>query len=195
MYFFSIFVASAGVIESLEKIKRRFVWGGDKNKNKISWVSWENVVAPKTSGGLGLGSLKALNFALIPKGWWKVRTDNRSLWCLVIRGIHNLKNKPADCISRKIIPGVWNNIAGATRLLYKNRINMKVVLVKQVERGDDSLFWWDKWITTEPLKDLFPDVYQLESRKRCKVEERVKIGCLTWKWKSYPSLPSHFSGR
>lgn len=45
------------------------MWGGGENKHKISWVSWEKVVAPKEKGGFGLGSLRAFNLAMIVK-WW-----------------------------------------------------------------------------------------------------------------------------
>lgn len=59
------------------------------------------MIAPREADGLGLGSLKALNLSLIVKWLWRLKTDGPSLWSKVIKGIHNLYNKPADHISKK----------------------------------------------------------------------------------------------
>lgn len=75
--------------------------GGSIDRKKINWVSWEKVTAPREADGLGLGSLKALNLSLIVKWLWRLKTDGSSLWSKVIKGIHNLYNKPADHISKK----------------------------------------------------------------------------------------------
>lgn len=69
-YYFSLFVAPIGVINILESIRRKFLWGrNDDGKRKINWVSWKKIVSPKEVGGLALGSLRSLNLSLIGK-WW-----------------------------------------------------------------------------------------------------------------------------
>ncbi|XP_023744085.1 uncharacterized protein LOC111892246 [Lactuca sativa] len=78
-FYFSLFVAPAGVIKTLEKLRRNFLWGGAEESRKINWVNWQNVLSPKNVGGLGLGSLKALNLALILKWWWRLKVDGTSL--------------------------------------------------------------------------------------------------------------------
>lgn len=65
LYFFSIFKAPCNVINSLEKNRRRFFWGGNDEKKKIHWVAWSKLLAHKENGGLGVGSLRALNIALL----------------------------------------------------------------------------------------------------------------------------------
>ena len=65
--YLSLFVAPVGVIDKLEEIRRKFIWGGVEDKAKINWVSWNQVVAPKSDGGLGIGSLSALNISLTVK--------------------------------------------------------------------------------------------------------------------------------
>lgn len=37
----------------LESIRRQFLWGGCKEKRKVHWVAWENVIAPKDMEGEG----------------------------------------------------------------------------------------------------------------------------------------------
>lgn len=69
-YFFSLFIAPVAVTDALEKIRRNFLWGVEYVKRKIHWVSWHKIVASKTNGGLGVGSIRALNIILIVKWWW-----------------------------------------------------------------------------------------------------------------------------
>ena len=66
-YYLSLFKAPTGVMEKLETIRRRFLWGGGEDKRKIHWVAWDKVVAPKKKGGLGVGSIQAINIGLLVK--------------------------------------------------------------------------------------------------------------------------------
>nr|KAJ0214953.1 hypothetical protein LSAT_V11C300147850 [Lactuca sativa] len=61
LFYFSIFKAPISIIDNLEKLRRRFLWGGSKEKQKINWVAWKVVLGPKSSGGLGVGYLASLN--------------------------------------------------------------------------------------------------------------------------------------
>lgn len=66
-YYMSLFVAPDGVIQVLEKLRSRFLWGASEERRKIHWISWDLVVAPKESRGLGVGSIKSLNMSLLMK--------------------------------------------------------------------------------------------------------------------------------
>ncbi|KAI3720995.1 hypothetical protein L2E82_31996 [Cichorium intybus] len=105
-YYFSLFKAPEGILEELEKKRRRFIWGGNEDKRKICWVSWKKVIGDKSKNGLGLGSLRALNLSLLVKWWWRLRRNPQDLWNRTITGIHNLARKPAHCLSNKSISGV-----------------------------------------------------------------------------------------
>nr|KAJ0217922.1 hypothetical protein LSAT_V11C300121640 [Lactuca sativa] len=94
LYFFSIFKAPCNVISNLEKIRRRFFWGGNDEKKKIHWVAWSKVLAHKEKGGLGVGSLRALNIALLVKWIWRLIDDKNSVWKEIITGLHNLHRTP-----------------------------------------------------------------------------------------------------
>ena len=61
-YYFTLFFAPIGIINTLESIRRKFLWGtNDDGKRKVNWVSWQKLISPKKAGDLGLGSLRALN--------------------------------------------------------------------------------------------------------------------------------------
>ena len=42
-YYFSLFKAPMKVINILERLMRRFLWGGSDEVKKISWVAWDTV--------------------------------------------------------------------------------------------------------------------------------------------------------
>lgn len=151
-YFMSIFVSPMGVLESLEKIRRQFLWGGDDNKYKIPWVSWGKVVTSKEKGGLGLGSLRAFNLAMIVKWWWGLKNNKSTLWRRVIMGIHNLHNKPAKTLAKKTIPGIWSNIAGVIQELQKDGLSFDDIFKKQVREGEDTLSGWIHGMVVNPLE-------------------------------------------
>lgn len=67
-YYLSIFTTPTGVVDKTEKIRRKFLWGGNDEKKKIHWVSWDKVIASKEVGGLGVRSIRALNIRLIVNG-------------------------------------------------------------------------------------------------------------------------------
>nr|XP_043625624.1 uncharacterized protein LOC122597052 [Erigeron canadensis] len=93
IYYLSIPKAPSKVIENLEKIRRRFLWGGAENSTKINWVCWTRVIAPKEEGGLGLGSLKHLSDSLLLTWWWRFHKETNLIWSQAIKAIHKSKNE------------------------------------------------------------------------------------------------------
>lgn len=73
----------------------------------------------------------------------------------MIKGIHNLKNKPAGQISKRSLSGVWNNIARVPIELQKMGISIDDVFVKKVCAGDETLFWQDLWCGAETFKTTY----------------------------------------
>ena len=71
--------------------------------------------------------------------------------------------------------------------LTKVGINFHDILKKQVRNGNDTLFWLDSWCDSESLKDKFPELYQLERHKTCRVSQRVQAEGHTWEWRSTPA--------
>lgn len=111
LYFFSLFRAPSLIIDLLKKLIRRFIWGGNNEKNKINWVVWKIILCDKEKRGLGFGSLYSLNWALLIKWIWRYQVDHNFLWRRVICGIHNLDRKPVKSMAKKSFPCVWYNIS------------------------------------------------------------------------------------
>ncbi|GKA89951.1 hypothetical protein Tco_0811763 [Tanacetum coccineum] len=69
-----------GVLKTMESIRSKFFNGVDSSDRKISWVAWDNVLASKLNGGLGVSSFFALNSALLLKWVWRFISGDGSLW-------------------------------------------------------------------------------------------------------------------
>ena len=143
-YFLSLFRAPVAIAEELEKIRRRFLWGGNSDKRKIHWVSWEKVTARKSDGGLGVGSIRDLNTCLLLKWWWRLKQEKNALWAKAIRGIHNLHDKPLDHLVNKNITGVWKSIIAARRNLNAQGFELEDIFNLNVKSGENTQFWADK---------------------------------------------------
>ncbi|GJX99834.1 RNA-directed DNA polymerase, eukaryota [Tanacetum coccineum] len=66
LYHMSIFKVPTGVLNLLESIRKK-INGVDESERKMSWISWNKVLATKKYGGLKVSSFYALNRALLFK--------------------------------------------------------------------------------------------------------------------------------
>nr|GEW75821.1 RNA-directed DNA polymerase, eukaryota, reverse transcriptase zinc-binding domain protein [Tanacetum cinerariifolium] len=97
IYFISMFNAPIQVLKKLESIRNHFFNGVDSNVQKMMLIKWDNILASKEKGGLGVSSFDALNHAFTFKWIWRFRTQGSSLWSRVINLIHgeDVANKMA----------------------------------------------------------------------------------------------------
>ncbi|XP_023738428.1 uncharacterized protein LOC111886414 [Lactuca sativa] len=106
-FYFSIYMAPIKVIKSLERIQMMFFWGGCLESRKMAWIAWDKILAAKEKGGLGVGSLKAQNLALLGKWWWRFRKQPDSIWALVIKAIHGPNGGVSRPMATKRRSGCW----------------------------------------------------------------------------------------
>lgn len=118
-FFMSIFVVPTGVIDTLERIRRKFIWSKEYDKKCICWVVWEKLISPRSVGSIGLGSIKSLNISLLAKWMWWLKTDSSALWANVIRCIHKLDGKHWSVLANRSNNGVWKNIVKTRSFLKK----------------------------------------------------------------------------
>jgi len=65
--FFLWFLECLLVYLKIERIQRTFLWGGNAELEKISWVSWKKVCSPKNLRGVRVKDLCLFNEALLAK--------------------------------------------------------------------------------------------------------------------------------
>nr|GEX84239.1 RNA-directed DNA polymerase, eukaryota, reverse transcriptase zinc-binding domain protein [Tanacetum cinerariifolium] len=93
IYYMSMFKVPMQVFKKIESIRCHFFNGVEYNVKKPMLVKWNNVLASKEKGGLGVSSFYALNRALMFKWVWRFRNQDSSLWARVIKVVHGENGK------------------------------------------------------------------------------------------------------
>ena len=73
------------VLEGLDRVNKKFLWGSIENSKKMHWVGWKKVTRPKEDGGLGLQIAKGRNIALLAKLNWRFHTESNASWAKVLK--------------------------------------------------------------------------------------------------------------
>nr|GEY56196.1 reverse transcriptase domain, reverse transcriptase zinc-binding domain protein [Tanacetum cinerariifolium] len=113
--------------------------GSSGDNKKMSWLKWDNILASNDKGGLGIGSLKAFNLALLQKWRWRLVTISDSLWARAVNAIHGVDTEMElkGCNSS----GTWANIVDSfSMLLSKDIIPLHMLRHKRLgSRNEESL--------------------------------------------------------
>ncbi|GJV11628.1 RNA-directed DNA polymerase, eukaryota [Tanacetum coccineum] len=160
------------IINKLEGIRRIFFWGGTTDENKIAWIAWDKATSSISNGGLGIGTLKSINHAMLSKWWWRFHTENHAFWCKIIRSIHGVDGGLNDTSLIKSKSGPWYRIAKLKDDLSKIGIDLPSIFKKKIGDGCSNRFWLDTWLGGSPLKDTFPRLFRLDSNPACLVCNR-----------------------
>lgn len=185
LYYFSLFKAPVKVINKLEAIRRRFLWGGSLDEKKVHWVAWDVVTKPKDYGGLGVCGLHLANLALLAKWWWRLKEEDDSFWARCIKAIHNLKLVDGKPIAKKSIKGVWLEISCLQIGFGNLGVDLPSLFNRVIGSGDKTRFWQDTWIGDLNLKERYPNLYSIEVVKDCFISDRLgraSNGFLSFKW-------------
>ncbi|GJR65771.1 RNA-directed DNA polymerase, eukaryota [Tanacetum coccineum] len=153
IYHMSIFKVPMKVIQRMESIRCYFFNGVDLGSKKSIWVKWNNVLASKEKGGLGVSSLYALNRALMFKWVWRFTTQKTSLWARVIKAIHGDDGKIRRS-SKSGHTSIWRDIVQEMDAFKKQE--------------------------NTALKHKYPRLYALELNKNIEVAAKLAQTSLMW---------------
>nr|GEY68609.1 RNA-directed DNA polymerase, eukaryota [Tanacetum cinerariifolium] len=169
LYNLSIYKAPKGVLPDMESIRSTFFNGVDPSERKITWVTWEKVLASKKNSGLGVPSFHTLNRALLLKWVWRFLSQDGSIWSYVISAIYgpSLENHQVNHSSS------WCSILQEARLLASKGFGFVYHCKKRVGDGQNTQFWSDTWISDLPLCVRFPRLFALEEDKEVSVASKL----------------------
>ncbi|GKC22135.1 hypothetical protein Tco_1024285, partial [Tanacetum coccineum] len=138
-------------------------------------------IASFEKGGLGVGSLKAFNLALLQKWRWRLVTQPDMLWVKLLKAIHGTE----ACLDLKGCSsnGVWAKIVGLFNTLHSSGILANGTLKCKVGDGASVRFWKDTWLGDEPLSIRYNRLFRLGSNEECLIKERLVNGSWSWSWK------------
>ncbi|GJX15682.1 RNA-directed DNA polymerase, eukaryota, reverse transcriptase zinc-binding domain protein [Tanacetum coccineum] len=133
-------------------LRASFFWGGSGENKKMTWIKWDNILASHDKGGLGIGSLKAFNLALLQKWRWRLVTFSNSLWARVVKAIHG--DDTGMELKGCKVSGKWANIVDSFSMLHSKDIIPLHTLRHKVGNGSSIRFWKDNWIGSRNEESL-----------------------------------------
>ncbi|GJZ10827.1 RNA-directed DNA polymerase, eukaryota, partial [Tanacetum coccineum] len=125
----------------------------------------------KEKGGLGIGSLYALNHALIQKWRWRFLNNPHALWTRLIVAIHGPNEDSSSFFSHIKGKGVWNRIVGSINSMHEKGFIPHSSILRRVNNGTSTRFWHDTWTGTSSLKHQYPRLFRLALNKDCLVRD------------------------
>ncbi|GJU17987.1 RNA-directed DNA polymerase, eukaryota [Tanacetum coccineum] len=172
IYYMSMFKVPLQVLKKMESIRSHFFNGVELNNKKMSLIKWDNVLASKENGGLGISSFFSLNRALIFKWVWQFCTQKSSFWTRVITTIFGLDGK-LQCSQKACYSSNWMDIVREVSRLHKKGMDLLGFIKKKVGNGENTLFWEESWKDDIPFKSLYPRLFALESDKKITVAAKL----------------------
>nr|XP_043630018.1 uncharacterized protein LOC122601315 [Erigeron canadensis] len=177
IYWASVFILPASIINDLEKKMRSFLWcQGPMSKGKAK-VSWKDCCLPKNEGGLGIRRIRDVNKALMTSHIWSVINKRKSLW---VKWIYSNKLNDRNFWDVPLRAGSewgWRKM-----LLMRDAIRPHIKFY--VGNGHSTFAWYDSWLPIGPLcKYISPrEVTSAGFRLEAKVSNLINNG--SWLWPS-----------
>ncbi|KAF5771882.1 hypothetical protein HanRHA438_Chr13g0581371 [Helianthus annuus] len=142
------------------------------------------MIKPKRFGGIGIGSIKDFNIAMLSKWWWRLKDNPNQLWVEVVKAIHDSDSNDKMIPVKKYLPGTWKDIGEVDKILGKMGVQIREKFTVKIGNGDHVSFWKDIWVMDQPLKDRFPRLFHLAANKSSSVASCFSSlsGEALWAW-------------
>ncbi|XP_015167940.1 uncharacterized protein [Solanum tuberosum] len=137
-----------GVLNQIEKMFNRFLWGGSGEKKKMHWASWNSMCYPYDEGGVSFRRLQDICKAFTTKQWWTLRATN-SLWKEFLMAKYCQRIHP-------VIKRWYAGNSHSWNAMCKIKSTMDQYILWKIGRGDVSL-WQDNWTGFGALWQFFPN--------------------------------------
>lgn len=114
---------------------------------------------PKKLSGVGITRVREVNKALLTKWLWRFSQEKESLWQQVVAEKHGVINEWET--KRPSLPhgcGRWKVILNHMKD-FQNRT------VVEIGSGSKTRFWRDRWCSSRPLMEEYPNLYRLARNK------------------------------
>ena len=157
LYMLSFYVVPSGPRESMDRVRKGFLWSGDKDKKKYHLVKWETVCMPKEQGGLGILDLELMNISLISKWLWKLFNED-GLWQQILTSKYLRKITLCQVSARPGDSHFWQGLMEVKPLFWP-------CCTVMVGNGEKTSFWEDHWVGDMPLAKQFPRLFSISLNK------------------------------
>lgn len=140
IYHMGCFKIPQWVLNRIDKVRRDFLWGrAGPVQTGISWINWMTVCIPAKYGGMGVPDLQRRNEALLMRWWWKLYSEEDSLWTEVITKLRQVRPNQTG-------PKIWC-VGGSFfwKDLHKLRPLFHLCTKWMIGDGHSISFWTDNW--------------------------------------------------
>jgi hypothetical protein len=137
----------------MDKVQRSYFWRGHKEaKGGHCLVAWDKLCRPTDLGGLGIFNLRLLGWALRARWLWLKKTEPHRTWA-------SLDIQVPDQV----------------------QAFFKIAICSEVENGEDTLFWIDRWLHGQCIADLAPSLFAAIPQGRRK-QQTLQSALLNQAW-------------
>ncbi|GKB06579.1 RNA-directed DNA polymerase, eukaryota, reverse transcriptase zinc-binding domain protein [Tanacetum coccineum] len=143
LYFMSLYMVLISVCNKLESMRNHFFIGADIGEKKITWVKWKKCLASKNMGGLGIGSIFALNVGLLFKWIWRFLCNSIDLWIKVIKEMYGFHGGIFDENMQRSSLSPWCGILSSNKALKNKWIDLLSLCSRKLGNGVSIRFWDD----------------------------------------------------
>ena len=138
-------------IKEINSICAAILWSGPILSTQKAKVAWVDVCRPKEEGGLGLKDLTEVNTVSCLKLIWRILTARHSLWVKWVWR-YLIRQGTFWSVREESTLGSW-----MWRKLLKLRSLAIQLTSKEVNSGDSTSFWYEKWSPLGQLIELTGD--------------------------------------
>ncbi|KAL4273675.1 hypothetical protein GQ457_13G010160 [Hibiscus cannabinus] len=128
-----------GVCQEMEKLTRKFVWGGSGDKTSIALLSWDTIQRSPAQGGLGLKDLHNQNKAFLMKIGYNLITDEECLWVQVLKTKYRWTEVVPLDIKHTPCSRLWTCLSNICD-------DLKECIGWEIRDGSSTDFWYDQWL-------------------------------------------------
>lgn len=120
-----LFLLPATLCNQFGDYGQQILLGGSTELNKMNWIKWDNLVAPKKWGGggcLGFGSFNSVHRALLAKQWWRLLRRDDSLVAQVLKARYYPKCEAVSANCGTNSSYLWKSIHAAKEIIKEGSI-------------------------------------------------------------------------
>ncbi|GLU19134.1 hypothetical protein SLE2022_353990 [Rubroshorea leprosula] len=173
------------VIREIDKIRRRFLWGGAGERKKVAWVAWENICLNKLEGGLGIKNLSCFNKSLLGKWWGRLLMEKGGLWKRVLAEKYGIKEGYwLTCLKEGSSEGSnwWKDVCKINQGDGIKNNWVSLGFEEKLGDGGTLKFWSDVWVGGRALSNKFPCLFSLSTGQNANVKDMGTWRNNSWHW-------------
>jgi len=183
LYFFSFYKAPKNVIKKPINLQRNFLWTGETQPKKISWVAWDQICKPKHEGGSGVKCLEMFSLSLLSKWRWRLLNDKSAIWCGSLKSKYGQFNDlPYENLHSSSLSLWWRDIMNLDAKIsiqqgwFYNNVRLRV------ENVVTTRFWTHRWLGENTMKDFFPHLFSISKDKERLIADMRSWEAWHWRW-------------